>query len=234
VSSRTHADGTPLSIKEVIALVVLLNKELPKHLVIKDLKKRSIAELDAALDRQDETKQKAADHLAMEGHRSRVTAAIRMTVCIRILTLMARDPVLLSLYKESLGTTPRSQNDAGSNPHVNPGQGMGLNHQFHVKLMQAFNTASAEEFPFEYFVVHGPKAVHSDGSGRRIPIPERIENGFLAGSGIKTAACPDKFPDEFFDRERLDTIFTGGITECLLLAHCLLLVHLLYVTGTTT
>ncbi len=208
VSKRLDDDGVPLSFKALCAIVARYNSLLPKQFQLKDLKNKSMEELETILDNKDQSIASANLHTLMEGARMRLTAAVNRDVCIRMLTLLAKKPALLALYQANLQAPNRLQKDA-SKQHA--GQGLGLNHAYHVAMCEAFNdTSFLDDFPFEYVPESTP--MHSNGI-TEVQAPIKIELGLFAGMQIKQAGIPDNFPPNFFSKELLDKIFQGGISE---------------------
>jgi hypothetical protein len=191
------------------------NKNLPMHLQLKNVKQTSVSDIDIFLQRQNDIIAAASIHAQCEGAKSRLTQQVQVTVCMRMLTLLAKKPELLQLYQESCAGSDRQQNDAGNKPTVNTGLGMGLNHAYYPALEKAFNDITfVDEFPFEYFTPTEHDLLPLDSTGlRRIPVPPKIINGFFAGMGMKECLIPDGFPTSFFDIERLSTIFAAGLGE---------------------
>jgi hypothetical protein len=206
-SGKTH--------KQLCAIVSARNKGLPTHLQLKNVKQTTVFDIDIFLQRQDDIIAAASIHAQCEGAKSRLTQQVQVTVCMRILTLLAKKPELLQLYQDSCAGSDRQQNDAGNKPSKNTGLGMGLNHAYHPALEKAFNDITfVDEFPFEYFAPTEHDLLPLDSTGaRRIPVPPRIINGFFAGMGMKECLIPEGFPTSFFDIERLSTIFTAGLGE---------------------
>ena len=197
------------------AEVRAINKNLPSHLQLKNVKQANVAVIDDFLQRQEDIVAAATIHAQCEGAKTRLTQQIQVTVCVRMLTLLAKTPDLLTLFQDSCAGSDRQQNDAGANPVVNTGLGMGLNHAYHPAMEVAFNDLTfVDEFPFEYFAPtdHELLAIHSDGVNR-VPVPSKIINGLFAGMGITECLVPEGFPPSFFNLERLSTIFTAGLTE---------------------
>ena len=215
VSRRLDDSGVPLSLKALQVKVQVLNAMLPPHMRAKDLKKKLMHELEDILDAADHQIQVASIVAKTKAATTRLTAPICREVCMRILTLLAKDDKLRALYKESKGSTSHIQLDAGGNPltSTNPGQGMGLNHKYHLELALAFNNpGNCDNFPFEYLPNAYGAAAHSDGISA-LWAPKRIENGLFAGLGILEPRIPEGFPPEFFDGSRLNTIFNAGLSE---------------------
>jgi hypothetical protein len=178
---------------------------------MKNLNNCTVAELDDFLDNEVHNAQVASLRAQCEAAQTRMSAAVSRAVCLRILTLLATDPILLALYMQSRGPTDRIALDAGANQHVNTGQGMGLNHAYFVALVEAFNDSTiVNDFPFEYY----PNLEDASASGETtVPVPHKIRNGLFAGLGIKQAGIPLGFPQGFFDTARLDKEFTAGLNE---------------------
>jgi hypothetical protein len=215
VSRRVDEKGAPLSLKALQAKVQALNALLPPYMRVKDLKKKLMHELEEILDAADHQIQVASIVAQTKAATTRLTAPICREVCMRILTLLAKNDNLRALYKESKGATSQIQLDAGGNPltSTNPGQGMGLNHRYHNELALAFNdSANCDNFPFDYMPNAHGAAAHSDGISA-IWAPKRIENGLFAGLGILQPQIPEGFPPGFFDGTRLNTIYNAGLSE---------------------
>ena len=206
-SGKTH--------KELSAEVSKLNKNLPSHLQLKNVKQAHIQDIDNFLQRQFDLSAAASIHAQIDGAKARLTQQIQVTVCMRILTLLVNSPQLLSLYQESCAGADRQQNDAGANPTVNTGLGMGLNHAYFPAMESAFNDLKfVEEFPFEYIPPTDEELLPIDSTGtKRVQVPSKIINGLFAGMGIKECLVPEGFPHSFFNAERLSTIFTAGLSE---------------------
>ena len=206
-SGMTHA--------QLCVEVRAVNKNLKPHFQLKNVKQASVGEIDIFLQKQRDIVACATIHAQCEGAKTRLTQAIQVTVCMRMLTLLAKKPELLALYQDSCGGTDRQQNDAGANPHVNTGMGMGLNHAYFPAMELAFNDPTfVDEFPFEYFAPTESDllATHSNGVNS-VPVPPKIVNGLFAGIGIKECLIPENFPATFFDVERLSTMFAAGLNE---------------------
>ena len=215
VSRRVDDSGVPLSLKALQAKVQALNALLPPQMRVKDLKKKLMHELEDILDAADDQILVASIVAQTKAATTRLTAPICREVCMRILTLLAKNDNLRALYKESKGATSHIQLDAGSNPltSTNPGQGMGLNHRYHNELALAFNNpANYDNFPFDYLPNAHGAAAHSDGISA-IWAPKKIENGLFAGLGILQPLIPEGFPPGFFDGTRLNTIYNAGLSE---------------------
>jgi len=210
-SRRMNSEGKHLTQKELLVLARPINSRLPAGIQVKNLSNCTVAELDDFLDNEAHNAQVASLRAQCEAAQTRMTAAVSRAVCLRILMLLATDPILLSLYMQSRGPTDRIALDAGANQHVNTGQGMGLNHAYFVALVQAFNDITiVHDFPFEYY----PNLEDASASGETtVPVPFKIRNGLFAGLGIKQAGIPLGFPQGFFDTARLDKEFTAGLNE---------------------
>jgi hypothetical protein len=206
-SGKTHAQ---LSVD-----VRAVNKNLPAHLQLKNVKQATVLDIDNFLQRQNDIIAAASIHAQCDGAKSRLTQAIQVNVCLRMLTLLVKRPDLLALYQDSCAGSDRQQNDAGANPASNPGMGMGLNHAYFQAMETAFNDSTfVDEFPFEYWPPTEADLLPMDSSGiNRVPVPPKIINGLFVGMGIKECLVPEGFPSSFFDVERLSTIFTAGLAE---------------------
>jgi hypothetical protein len=143
----------------------------------KNLHQMTITQMDAFIDSIEDLKATASLHALTENAKSRVFQDTRRMVCMRMLMLMAEDPSLLQLYKDSNGGTDRKQTDAGANPLVNPGQGMGPNHTYHFVMAKHFNDSTiVNDFPFEH--IPQATAIHSDGK-TVVHVPAKIKYAFI-------------------------------------------------------
>jgi hypothetical protein len=174
-SGKTHS--------QLCVEVRAVNKNLPTHLQLKNVKQTSVHDIDNFLQRQNDIVAAATIHAQCEGVKSRLTQQIQVTVCMRMLALLAIKPELLPLYQDSCAGSDRQQNDAGNNPTVNTGLGVGLNHAYFPAMEKAFNDLTfVDEFPFEYFAPSETDLLPIDSTGvKRIPVPQKIINGFLQG-----------------------------------------------------
>jgi len=226
-SSRKNEAGSNCTHAQLLVMVRTLNAKLPKDMQAKNLKQMKIPDLDAFLDAQDVRIQTASLDATFASARLRLTQAVSRDICIRMLTLIAKVPGLADLYQDSCGGTNRTQLDAGHKPLVNPGQGMGLNHLYHVKMHEAFhNQELVFDFPFEYIPSVTEPAWQGDRAGQTaespvmasdgttfVQTPLRIRDGLFAGLGIRQALFPQGFPATYFDIDRLNTIFQNGLSE---------------------
>jgi hypothetical protein len=212
-SSRKNDKGVALSHAALLVVVRELNSRTDKAFQLKNLRQQSLLQLDAWLDLQHERAATASVAAQIKAHAVRLTQPVHRDVCMRMLMLLATQPVLLALYQDSCAGTSRIQLDAGSKPGVNSGQGMGLNHQYWEMMADMFNDISiVSDFPFDYFVPPEMVVIHSD-AVTTVPTPPAIEGGLFAGLGLKQPRLPEGFPDGFFDIATLDKIFTAGLNE---------------------
>ena len=202
-----------LTWKELFALVKALMSKLPKSMQIAKLKDKSIMELDKILDDQEHMVSTASVAAQFSAARQKMTQQVQVHVCIRILALLATDAELLNQYRLSIGGTDQKELDAGNNPTVNPGQGMGLNHRYHQDLCAAFNDPTCvPDFPFEYHHNCNGQHLASD-AVTEVACPPKLRGGFFTGMGLKQPRIPEGFPVGFFDVARLDTIYQTGKAE---------------------
>jgi len=213
VSSRKNPKGVPLSHAALLVLVRELNARTDKPFQLKNLRQCTLRQLDEWMDLQADRAATASVAAQIKAHAVRLTQPVHREVCMRMLMLLATNPVLLALYQESCAGTSRMQLDAGAKPSVNAGLGMGLNHAYWVSMAQLFNDVTiVGDFPFDYFVPHDMVVFHSD-AVTHVPTPPAIEGGLFEGLGLKQPRLPEGFPDGFFDIATLDKIFTAGLNE---------------------
>jgi hypothetical protein len=187
-------------------LVTDLNLKLPKCDRSTNVAHLNISQLDDWVVKYYEGKRQTAAML-------RVTATVKVEVCMRMLALLADTPELLALFKDKCGGSSQHQIDAGSKPLKNTGLGMNLNHAYWPAMVQAFNDSSKiPDFPFEYVVDEELPTFHSNGVDH-VSTPAKMKDGFFAGLGIKQPRIPEGFYDGFFDINRLDAIFVNGMAE---------------------
>ena len=214
LSKRNGPDGQALTWAELRAEVTKVNTSLKPKEKHKALGTKTIQDFEAILDARDKNRAllTVRDEHTAAAHR--VTQGVQRTVNIRILTLLAKDSVLMSLFKESMGGTSRLQLESGSSVEsVHAGEGMGANHAFWVALQTAFNDAcNCGDFPFEYSPSEHRTDNH-DAPSTVIFIPPEIKNGLLKGLGLITAKIPDLFPPDFFDVVRLKSCYDAGVKE---------------------
>jgi hypothetical protein len=212
VSVRKDVKGVPLSHTKLMQLVQDENKGLPKHMQLKNLKQKDLKELDAWLDSLIALRETAALSSQIAAAQHRMTPAIHRQCCMRMLMLISTRPELMELFKESRSGTSQKQLDAGCNQHVNVGQGMGLNHQFHVSMNAAFNDSSiVSDFPYDY-TPSLTLPCHSNAVDK-VATPVTFLQGLFGGLGLKQPLFPTGFPSGYFDIAKLDTIFQGGMSE---------------------
>jgi hypothetical protein len=151
VSRRLDAESKPMSQKDLVRQVNLLNAQLGQKAKHKNVGSMTVPQLDDILDNATQALAQASLQTLHDAAKHRLTQPVCRAVCIRILTLLAKDPVLLDLYKDSVGASVRLQLEAGNDPTVHAGAGMCLNHAYHAKLNLAFNDATnCSDFPFDY------------------------------------------------------------------------------------
>jgi hypothetical protein len=212
VSSRKDDNNVPLSHTKLSQLATEANKVLPKHMQLKNLKQQTVQTIDAFLGDLHNLRATASLTSLIASAQHRMTPAIHRQCCMRMLMLITTRSDLLELYKQSRAGSSQPQIDAGNNPSVNGGQGMGLNHQFHIAMNAAFNDASiVNDFPYDYF----PSLTlpfHSNAVDK-VATPDKFLYGLFVGMGLKQPLCPAGFPPGFFDVTKLDSIFLAGISE---------------------
>jgi hypothetical protein len=151
VSRRLDAEGKSCSQKDLVRQVNLLNAQLGQKARHKNVGSMTVPQLDDILDNATQALAQASLQTLHDAAKHRLTQPVCRAVCIRILTLLAKDPVLLDLYKDSVGASVRLQLEAGNDPTVHAGAGISLNHAYHAKLNLAFNDATnCSDFPFDY------------------------------------------------------------------------------------
>jgi hypothetical protein len=215
LSKRFGTDGLALTWADLRAEVTKLNASLKPKEKHKALGTKSIQQFEDILDARDKSRAllSARDEHIAAAHR--VTQGVQRTVNIRILTLLAKDSELMSLFKESMGRTNRLQVEAGSSVETHTGEGMGENHAFWVALQAAFNDGcNCSDFPFEYSPSERlERTDNHDAPSTVIYIPPEIKNGLLKGLGVITAKIPELFPPDFFDVVRLRSCYDAGVKE---------------------
>jgi hypothetical protein len=151
VSKRLTEDGKPWTQKQLSDAVSKFNSQLPAKMRHKYVKNMDVPQLDAILDNVEQQVALAGLRTLQEGALCRLTQAVHRSVCIRILTILAKDPVLLDWYKDSISGTHRLQLEGGNDTTQHPGTGMGLNHAYHHKLNEAFHDiTNCGDFPYDY------------------------------------------------------------------------------------
>jgi hypothetical protein len=206
LSKTLDANGQPLSHIDLKKLVTDLNLKLPKCERSMNVAHLNISQLDDWVVKYYEGKKQTAAML-------RVTATVKVEVCMRMLALLADMSELLALFKDKCGGSSQHQIDAGGKPLKNTGLGMNLNHAYWPAMVQAFNDSSKiPDFPFEYVVNEDVLTFHSNGVDH-VSTPAKMKDGFFAGLGIKQPRIPEGFYDGFFDIQRLDAIFVNGMAE---------------------
>lgn len=205
-SKTLDCQGQPLSHADLKKLVSDANAKLAKADRSTNVAHMNISQLDDWLVKYNEGKRQSAAML-------RVTAAVKVEVCMRMLALLADMPELLALFQEKCGGSSQHQIDAGGNQLKNTGQGMNLNHAYWPAMVNAFNDSSnIPVFPFEYVVDEDLPTFHSNGIDH-VLTPARVKHGFFSGLGIRQPRIPEGFYDGFFDIQRLDAIFVNGMAE---------------------
>jgi hypothetical protein len=211
VSSRMDGNVS-LSHTKLRQLVSEANSVLPKMMQMKNLKQQTVPSMDAFLDNLHVLRETASLTSQIAAAQHRMTPAIHRQCCMRMLMLITTRSDLLELYKQSRGGSSQPQIDAGKDPSVNAGQGMGLNHQFHAAMNDAFNDATiVDDFPYDYF----PSLLlpfHSNAVDK-VATPAKFLYGLFVGMGLKQPLFPAGFPPGFFDITKLDSIFLAGIAE---------------------
>lgn len=212
VSSRMDESNVPLSHTKLRQLVSEANSVLPKMMQMKNLKQQTVPSMDAFLDNLHVLRETASLTSQIAAAQHRMTPAIHRQCCMRMLMLITTRSDLLELYKQSRGGSSQPQIDAGKDPTVNTGQGMGLNHAFHAAMTDAFNDATiVDDFPYDYF----PSILlpfHSNAVDK-VATPQKFLYGLFVGMGLKQPLFPAGFPPGFFDITKLDSIFLAGIAE---------------------
>jgi hypothetical protein len=193
-------------------LVTDTNTKMPKNMQIRGIGQMSLAALDEYMvDRQDD----AASASVVALNRAavqRMSQSVCREICMRMLALIATQPVLLALYQAQRAGSSQHQVDAGSDPNKNTGQGMGMNHAYFPAMVAAFNDMTlVQDFPFEYYAPT-PEPVHSL-KKETVHTPAQVRGGFFAGLGLKQPRAPLGFPLGWFNAKRLDEIFTAGLKE---------------------
>jgi hypothetical protein len=196
LSKTLDANGQPLSHIDLKKLVTDLNLKLPKCDRSTNVAHLNISQLDDWVVKYYEGKRQTAAML-------RVTATVKVEVCMRMLALLADTPELLALFKDKCGGSSQHQIDAGAKPLKNTGLGMNLNHAYWPAMVQAFNDSSKiPDFPFEYVVDEDVPTFHSNGVDH-VSTPAKMKNGFFAGLGIKQPRIPEGFYDGLDDFKKI-------------------------------